>query len=796
MGLPFLSPKKIRQTSRATSKIATLVLRVAFTFERISMLSSRISDTIVLSLASDWKRREYIRGHFNSIGINNFSFFLATEHTSQAVADAYKQGKVKQFPSCFRCGKESCSCENNILIPQQVANWLSFISIWRSLKDKSGYFLICEDDVALHRNAIECLNPVIEQLPSENEMVLLRLVASGNEPNQTMDISQPLTLIDQPVMSNAAYIVSAPMVNYLLESLDVIEHTSDVWLHQQIATHPRVKSFTVEPLIGTDLSFNPTYAQFMSQIHPKGINDLDTHRKKQHVKRVTSITDYKQLLNSWLKKSAPQNNRANIKTFSELRDKQIELIKAISPQTISRKYQGEMNALYEREYGFSRSFEEWDSCDADGSPIPWMTYPSIYYLSQLDFSDANIFEWGCGSSSLFFAKRCRSLISVESNLDWYDHVAKQQLANQTLLLKSAEDYAISILDNDEDFDVISVDGDIFRRLECAYHSLGKLKPGGLLIIDNSDWLEHTCAFLRELGYTQIDFAGPGPINNYMWCTSIFFKGYIALPNVNARRPSQLKTGINNHRDIDLPKSLLAEIKELENIEKSRRFPFNYAHFKRDFLPNEVDTFSAQEGEDALIRRILKWHYNKVGFYVDVGSHHPTRFSNTYHYYLKGWNGVNIDPRPNSKMLFDKIRPRDINLECGVANLEGELTYYQFQEPAFNTFSAEAVEYAKTRTELTDETKVPVRPLRRILAEHIPQHKEITFLNIDVEGFELSVLQSSDWGVYRPKVVCVEALDEESLVQLSTFMTQQTYLRIASTKNSYFFCEKEFWEEVK
>ena len=54
-----------------------------------------------------------------------------------------------------------------------------------------------------------------------------------------------------------------------------------------------------------------------------------------------------------------------------------------------------------------------------------------------------------------------------------------------------------------------------------------------------------------------------------------------------------------------------------------------------------------------------------GFYVDVGVDHPRRYSNTYFFYKLGWRGVNIDAMPGSMNLFARIRPRDINLECGV-----------------------------------------------------------------------------------------------------------------------------------
>ena len=69
---------------------------------------------------------------------------------------------------------------------------------------------------------------------------------------------------------------------------------------------------------------------------------------------------------------------------------------------------------------------------------------------------------------------------------------------------------------------------------------------------------------------------------------------------------------------------------------------------------------SQEGEDLILQRFFE--KQAVGFYVDVGAHHPRRYSNTYLFYKKGWSGINIDAMPNSMKRFDKYRPRDINIE--------------------------------------------------------------------------------------------------------------------------------------
>ncbi len=97
---------------------------------------------------------------------------------------------------------------------------------------------------------------------------------------------------------------------------------------------------------------------------------------------------------------------------------------------------------------------------------------------------------------------------------------------------------------------------------------------------------------------------------------------------------------------------------------------------------------SQEGEDMILQRILG--DKKHGFYVDVGAHHPRRFSNTYLFYRRGWSGINIEPNPEAMNAFQVDRERDINLQFGIAEHAENLTYYFFDEPALNTFDAALV----------------------------------------------------------------------------------------------------------
>lgn len=202
----------------------------------------------------------------------------------------------------------------------------------------------------------------------------------------------------------------------------------------------------------------------------------------------------------------------------------------------------------------------------------------------------------------------------------------------------------------------------------------------------------------------------------------------------------------------------------------------------------VKSFS-QEGEDLILRRLFE--EKKNGFYVDVGAHHPQRFSNTYLFYELGWSGINIDPLPGSMTLFNELRPRDINLEIGVSDSDDELAYYVFKEPALNTFSKELAESRKSRNcGFVREERVKVCPLSRVLDEHLSSGQKIDFLSIDVEGLDINVLKSNAWDRYRPDVILVECLgfdlSKPEISEVYRYLTPLGWKVTAKTMNTVFF----------
>src|SRR5690554_7836675 len=59
--------------------------------------------------------------------------------------------------------------------------------------------------------------------------------------------------------------------------------------------------------------------------------------------------------------------------------------------------------------------------------LPWMTYDAIDFLSSIAAPDHEVFEWGSGGSTLFFARRCDRVISVEHDKKWNNFLKEKLL---------------------------------------------------------------------------------------------------------------------------------------------------------------------------------------------------------------------------------------------------------------------------------------------------------------------------------------------------------------------------------
>jgi hypothetical protein len=188
-----------------------------------------------------------------------------------------------------------------------------------------------------------------------------------------------------------------------------------------------------------------------------------------------------------------------------------------------------------------------------GDESPWIGFAVIDYLDRYLNAGMKVFEWGSGGSTLFFSRRVAQVASAEHDRQWHDQVSEilktRNLSHCDLRLAEAGSEAPPCLDvtdphcycsddklfvgksfqlyatmidqyPDRSFDVILVDGR--ARPSCFKHALPKIKPGGVIVWDNTERERYWPAMkLAPANAVRKDFVGPCPYLPHFTTTTIW-----------------------------------------------------------------------------------------------------------------------------------------------------------------------------------------------------------------------------------------------------------------------------------
>lgn len=187
---------------------------------------------------------------------------------------------------------------------------------------------------------------------------------------------------------------------------------------------------------------------------------------------------------------------------------------------------------YLSDEGWFRSFDSGESVNKLGKPIPWFTYPAIDFLKERLNKNMAVFEYGSGSSTLFFADRVKEIISLETDKSWFEKVKSKLPPNASIILFDENNPGISysnIIDSlNKKFDIIIVDA--IKRNDALIKAAEFLSPAGIIILDNSDVIDYKpgIEFLLKKSFKKLDFWGiqAGYFNKT--CTTIFYKSQNCL----------------------------------------------------------------------------------------------------------------------------------------------------------------------------------------------------------------------------------------------------------------------------
>jgi hypothetical protein len=195
--------------------------------------------------------------------------------------------------------------------------------------------------------------------------------------------------------------------------------------------------------------------------------------------------------------------------------------------------------------------------------IPWINYPSLDFLTEYLRGKSTAFEWGMGGSTLFLRRQVPTVVSIEHDEKWFSEAEttiaaadldrfklrnlRPRYRSRCLLLppkdigrtdaayssglkaftkKSFRTYAQSIRPwPDKFFDLVLVDGR--ARTACCKEGAAKVKPGGILMLDNSDYARYQSDLVdlervELLGWHKTEFLGPGPCSSVIgWRTTVW-----------------------------------------------------------------------------------------------------------------------------------------------------------------------------------------------------------------------------------------------------------------------------------
>jgi FkbM family methyltransferase len=230
----------------------------------------------------------------------------------------------------------------------------------------------------------------------------------------------------------------------------------------------------------------------------------------------------------------------------------------------------------------------------------------------------------------------------------------------------------------------------------------------------------------------------------------------------------------------------------------------------DFIEYKKFQSNSSYGEDAILNGVFKrlsWVMQENIFqpktYLDIGSFHPVKESNTYFLYEMGWTGTLIEPNSYMNVLAHELRPKDMLLNCAVDIEEAEKTMYIFGEvDSSNTLSAEFAE-RKNKAQKTNvgwTAQVKTHTINQIITKHIDYfNQKPFFMNIDIEGLDLDVISTYSHDVRIPFIM-IEDDSMESFFhsKIKNVMIDKMYYPIAASFLStlYIDTKSKYFEHIK
>jgi FkbM family methyltransferase len=184
----------------------------------------------------------------------------------------------------------------------------------------------------------------------------------------------------------------------------------------------------------------------------------------------------------------------------------------------------------------------------------------------------------------------------------------------------------------------------------------------------------------------------------------------------------------------------------------------------------------QWAEDVLVRKLFPKN-KTTGTYLDLGSYHPFKHSNTAYFWLKGWHGFNIDANPNTIKLFNRTRPDDRNIWTAIVpqvefgnGLSSVNLMLPSKKDASSGISATGSVHPSVSSDrsFSESISVPAISVAALLEKY--NIGDVDYLNVDIEGYDQAIIEEFDFSRCHPKVISIEDYSNNIRDTLSSGIT--------------------------
>lgn len=209
---------------------------------------------------------------------------------------------------------------------------------------------------------------------------------------------------------------------------------------------------------------------------------------------------------------------------------------------------------------------------------------------------------------------------------------------------------------------------------------------------------------------------------------------------------------------------------------------------------------SQCGEDVIVKFIFDQLRINQPTFLELGVCNPDHNNNTFLFYQNGSRGVCVEADVDLIPAIKIVRGEDtiLNIGVGVTNAT-EAEFFVFNEKGLNTFDREEAHLRQRHGTFNIDKiiKVPLKTINQIISENFNSYPD--YLSIDIEGLDLSVLQTLNYAEYPIPIICAETcLFSENHIRpknksIEDFMLKAGYFVYADTYINTIFVNKRWYE---